>query len=170
MKSKSILIAFTLLFLALVALAVLSAKGKHVVTSDSEFKGANPIASAPLHGLLSVNGHRIRVDIADTEEKRVLGLGERDTIGDDEGMLFVFPEPDFYGFWMKDMQFPLDIVWLDEDFKVVYLKENISPNTYPEIFFPHTKAVYVLEMKGNMAGNNGVTLGSTLTFKQNTPL
>ena len=115
--------------------------------------------------LLSPSGHIMNVEIADTSERRTLGLGGRDTIGDDEGMLFVFPKSDFYGFWMKDMRFPLDIVWLDEDFKVVYVKENVSPNTYPEIFFPQTKAVYVLEMKGNRAENSGVVLGSVLLLK-----
>ncbi len=124
---------------------------------------------------LSIGGHVIQLELADTEAKRILGLGGREVIGDDESMLFVFPKSDKYGIWMKGMRFPLDIVWLEDGQKdaggkqmlvVLEIQENIAPETYPEIFYPREKALYVLEMKGGSAQKSDMHVGSILTLKK----
>lgn len=82
---------------------------------------------------ITINGHQFRVEIADTDEKRTRGLSGRDKLEQNEGMLFVFPSPGFYRFWMKDMKFPLDFIWIDND-KIVDLTENVSlPKSAGEI-------------------------------------
>ena len=130
----------------------------------------------------------IFVELADTEEERMLGLGGRKTIAPDSGMLFVFSKSDIYGIWMKDMLFPLDILWLKElkpqteaeltvnyaegkkYLVVVGIRRNVAPETYPEVFSQSKTASFVLEINGGAATRSGIAVGSVLTFKQNTPI
>lgn len=73
---------------------------------------------------LEVNGAKLKVEIADTQAKRSKGLGGRQNLAQDEGMLFIFPKSDKYPFWMKGLTYPLDFVWIKED-KVVDVLPNI---------------------------------------------
>ncbi len=91
-------------------------------------------------------GQNVRVEIADTPAERELGLSGRERLGEKEGMIFVFDSPGRHAFWMKDMLFPLDIIWLDENLKVIYIKKDARPESYPEIFLPGEDAKYVLEV------------------------
>jgi uncharacterized membrane protein (UPF0127 family) len=109
---------------------------------------------------LSVGTYRFRVEVADTDEKRVLGLGGRDTLAGESGMLFAFSRPDFHGIWMKGMRFSIDILWLDERFKVVDIKEHVAPETYPQAFHPKVPAYYVLEISAGAVAKNGIVVGS----------
>ncbi len=106
----------------------------------------------------------IEVQLADSETSRELGLSYRESIGDEEGMLFIFDKPDVYAFWMKDMKFPIDIIWLSETGQVVHTEEDVSPNTYPKIFANKPKAQYVLELNAGMAKKYGLYLGSKVLF------
>jgi uncharacterized membrane protein (UPF0127 family) len=80
------------------------------------------------------------------QEDREKGLSNIKNIKEKEGMLFIFEENDYHGIWMKDMLFPIDIIWLNESFVVVDFKKNVLPETFPEIFKPKSKAKYVLEL------------------------
>lgn len=75
-----------------------------------------------------MNGHLLNIEVADTNETRALGLSGRKNMPKNEGVMFIFPTPGFYRFWMKDMKFPLDFIWIDQN-KVVDLSENIQPPT-----------------------------------------
>lgn len=100
---------------------------------------------------LSINNHQVVIEIADTPAKRQLGLGNRDSLEANHGMLFVFDQPDEACFWMKDMHFNLDILWFDANKHLIYQKPNLSPDTYPNTFCPPTKADYVLEINAGEA-------------------
>lgn len=106
----------------------------------------------------------INVILADTEEKRILGLSGRDSLAEDSVMLFIFSQSDFHGIWMKEMKFPIDIFWLDENFVVIDEKISVVPETYPKIFYPKVKARYVLEGNADFAKNMGIEIGSILKF------
>lgn len=93
-----------------------------------------------------LGGTEVAVTIADTPDSRTLGLGTRDKLGDNEGMLFVFDDDQPYGFWMKDMRFPIDIIWFDANRRIVYAKEHADPSSYPGVFVPSAPARYVLEV------------------------
>ncbi|MDO8575927.1 MAG: DUF192 domain-containing protein, partial [bacterium] len=80
----------------------------------------------------------------------------------DEGMLFVSPEDGGHAFWMKDMLFPIDILWISADGRVVYMAENVSPDTYPQSFRPDAPARYVLELPAGYAGAHGVSVGDVV--------
>lgn len=101
----------------------------------------------------------IQVSIADTPEARAKGLGGRISLAPDEGMLFVFGSDAKYPFWMKDMRFPIDILWLSRGGKVVDIRENISPEMYPEVFTPNALARYVLELPAGFVRENNVNVG-----------
>lgn len=77
---------------------------------------------------LKINDSLLKIEIADSKEKRNKGLSNREKIASDEGMLFVFERPDKYVFWMKGLSFPLDFIWINND-TVVDLLENIPQPT-----------------------------------------
>lgn len=77
---------------------------------------------------LVINDAKLKVEVADTQEKRRKGLGGRESLASDSGMLFVFEKEDQYPFWMKGLKFPLDFVWIKGD-KVVDILQNIPSPT-----------------------------------------
>ncbi len=96
---------------------------------------------------ITVGEQSYTVLVSQNEEQRILGLSNRTELPKGiDGMLFIFPEPDTYGIWMKDMQFTIDILWLDEEFNIVDQRLNVSPDTFPESFTPSSPALYVLEL------------------------
>jgi uncharacterized membrane protein (UPF0127 family) len=110
-------------------------------------------------------GVSLKIEYALTPSEREKGLGGRQDIPDYYGMLFVFPRPDFYGFWMKDTLVPLDIFWLDGEGKVVTIAENVMPDSYPNVFYPEHAAQYVLETRAGFARAYGVAKGTPLVLK-----
>ena len=99
------------------------------------------------------------------EQKR--GLSGRESMPTNEGLLFVFPRSDFYGFWMKEMKFPIDIIWIDENSKVVSIARDLKPSSFPEIFKPSEKSVYVLEVNAGFAAEHNIKIGDYVTFTAN---
>ena len=110
---------------------------------------------------------KIPVYLADTEEKRIKGLGGLTSMPQGYGMFFIFDHSDFLSIWMKDMIFPIDIIWIDEDFKIVYIEKNISPDTFPKIFTSLVKARFVLELNVGFSNVYNLNIGEKLIFKVN---
>jgi len=106
----------------------------------------------------------IRVDLALTALEQERGLSGREKLGEKEGLLFVFPVSGKYYFWMKDMKFPIDILWLNSEREVIYIKANALPSSYPDIFAPESDAKYVLEVNAGFAKNNNVLIGDRAEF------
>jgi uncharacterized membrane protein (UPF0127 family) len=101
------------------------------------------------------------VTTAAAQEK---GLSGRASLAPDSGMLFVFQNEAQRCFWMKDMQFPLDIIWVNKDKRVVYIQPELSPSTYPDSFCPKPPAQYVIELNAGQATQASIRIGETLTF------
>ena len=104
------------------------------------------------------------VTVAQTETARERGLSGVMSLSEDAGMLFVFDHADRYGFWMKDMHIPIDIIWLDDLMHIVDVDEHISPATFPEIFRPATNSRFVLEVTAGNARSKHYVVGRTLDF------
>lgn len=115
--------------------------------------------------LLGTGTGRYTLETADTDIERVKGLSGRSCIGEYQGMLFAFDEPGKHGIWMKDMLFPVDILWLDADKKVIDKRANVSPDSYPEVFYPATDASYVIELAAGAATENDIRLGTMLNWE-----
>lgn len=126
-------------------------------------------AHAPQQGSgfseVHIGGKTVRVDVADTPEKRTEGLSDRAGLAPDEGMLFVFPGDGLHAFWMKDMLFSIDIVWLSEGGVVVDIASAVSPDTYPSSFSPTTPARYVLELPAGFMEEYSVQKGDTIQIR-----
>ncbi|MBU6490850.1 DUF192 domain-containing protein [Patescibacteria group bacterium] len=110
----------------------------------------------------------LRIEYATTTAAREKGLGGRRNIADDYGMLFVFPNDGYYGFWMKDTLVPLDMFWLDDKGQVTSFARDVATSTYPHVFYPSEPARYVLETAAGFAQANGITIGTPLVL-QNWP-
>ncbi len=106
----------------------------------------------------------ISVLILSTPEARERGLSGVRSLPKDSGMLFVFPTAGPYGFWMKGMSFAIDIVWIDADKRVSGVVSGIPPESYPEIFYPPSDAMYVLELNTGGAKDYGIATGTKLVF------
>lgn len=112
-----------------------------------------------------VGSQTIRAEQAISAQQQRIGLSGRACIGHDQGMLFAFEKPGQYSFWMKDMYFPIDIIWMDADRKVIAIEKNVSPSTYPDSFVNKDKsAKYVLELKANRSDSLGIKLGTKVNF------
>ncbi|MEK7464006.1 MAG: DUF192 domain-containing protein [Patescibacteria group bacterium] len=107
---------------------------------------------------------KIELTVVATSESRTRGLGGTDSLPADSAMLFVFDDPDKYGIWMKDMKFPIDIFWLDDKGKIVHVEKDVSPDSYPKVFFPPEKTLYILEANSGFAQKNALVTGKFLNF------
>ena len=116
-------------------------------------------------GKVVFNDIEFVVEIVDTLELRAQGLSFREALSPNAGMLFVFSESDKHGFWMKDMLFPIDIIWFDDEFVVVDVKENLSPESYPEIFKPRVPARFALEINISSISDNDIVIGKKAIYE-----
>ncbi len=112
-------------------------------------------------------GEKITFDVSDTDAKKELGLSGRTSLLPGTGMIFLFDKKDRYGFWMKDMNFSIDIVWVDDNFTVLDIKENVSPETYPQVFMPSESSKIVLELPAGFCAKKKITTGSVFKISSN---
>lgn len=111
---------------------------------------------------LQIGGKTIPVEIADTDAKRIQGLSGRESLPIGTGLLFIFEKSAIQSFWMKDMLFPLDIIWVDENWTVIGIERSVKPDSYPAIFYSNGLAKYVLELNSGEASSLGIDIGSRL--------
>jgi uncharacterized membrane protein (UPF0127 family) len=90
------------------------------------------------------------------------GLGGRTSIPENYGMLFVFKQSSRVGFWMKDMQVPIDIVWLSDNGTIIGIEDSLSPDTYPQAFYPAQPVKLVLETKAGEMRRRGWSVGTKI--------
>ena len=104
-----------------------------------------------------------RLQIADSKDKQALGLGKRKTIGGD-GMIFPYAKPQRLCFWMKDMHFPIDMIWLGSDKQVLKVQADVSPDSYPRTTYCQDNTLYVVELDAGQAKADGIAVGNTFEF------
>lgn len=119
---------------------------------------------SPPQAELRVSGHKVTLEIARTAAAESQGLGGRSGMTDNEGMLFVLEKPATACFWMKDMRFSLDIIWLNSAKQVVHVQPDVSPKTFPKTFCSDTPAKYVIELNAGQAQGLGIGVRQTLAF------
>ena len=104
------------------------------------------------------------LEVVTNQEQQAVGLSKRTEIPRNYGMLFVFKEDGEYGFWMKDMQVPVDMFWLTKEGKVVHIERGVTPETFPNTFTNTTPARYVLETRSGVAAIHSIDVGSMVRF------
>lgn len=115
---------------------------------------------------IQIKDQRLDVWISKNEEERRRGLSNLDSIGDNEGMLFIFQEEVEPLFWMKDMNFPIDIIWINSEKEIVEITERIYPETYPQTFSPPTSVKYVIEVNAGWCAENKIEKGDKLYYEK----
>lgn len=112
---------------------------------------------------VTIGGAEFVVEVANTAYARMQGLSGREALPEGKGMLFLFDPPASVGFWMKDMRFPIDIVWIFAG-SVVGVEANASPDDSPgrTIYYPPQPADAVLEIPAGSAAANGIGIGSAV--------
>lgn len=105
----------------------------------------------------------ISLEIADTNELRTLGLSGREKLEDSQGMMFVFEDEATRCFWMKDMKFDLDMVWLNRDKKIVAIESGVRSDSYPQEYC-HDNSQYVLEINSGNSEILGLHIDQQLSF------
>ncbi|OGE31887.1 hypothetical protein A2631_02055 [Candidatus Daviesbacteria bacterium RIFCSPHIGHO2_01_FULL_44_29] len=109
----------------------------------------------------------ITVDVADTKAKRAKGLGGRTSLDPNSGMLFIFDSPAKQRFWMKGLQFPLDIIFISNN-RIVDIMPNIQPpmegqiDSELPIYTPKTESDMVLEVNGGFVSSHNIHIGDTI--------
>lgn len=114
----------------------------------------------------TVGTSTLQAEVVQSTIDRMRGLSGRVVLEQDAGMFFVFPRAGKHGIWMKEMQFPIDIIWLDEDLRVVTIAERVHPDTFPESFYPDEVAHYVLEVNAGYTAVHGIVPGIQLTVQE----
>lgn len=119
---------------------------------------------------LTINGINIQVEIADTNILRQNGLSNRDSLEEGKGMLFVFEKQNIRPtFWMKDMQFPIDIIWINDN-QVSQIMKNVRPdlpgvsNVNRAIYKPNDEIDFVLEVPANFSEQKGIKEGDLVAL------
>lgn len=151
---KKLIIVYIVLIIAVILLAVFKFGGN--ITAFNFFK--SPQAE--------INGTKIELTLAKSEKDRMKGLSGRKSLEQNKGMLFVFDQKAKYGFWMKEMLFPIDIIYIDDD-SVVYIAENATPPAQAQnlkIYEPPQIVNYVLEVNAGTAKKLDIHKGTKVKF------
>lgn len=114
-----------------------------------------------------MNGHTFLLELALTPEEKQRGLSGRDSLPQNHAMLFPYDHKELYGFWMKDMRFPLDFLWIDGNTIVDITKHVPAPtgSTQPVSLQPGKPVDKILELNAGVADSIGAKIGDTVIFK-----
>lgn len=129
------------------------------------------LPQSPKTANLQINGSLIKVEIADTADRRSKGLGGRESLGENEGMLFIFEKSDKYPFWMKGLKFPLDFVWIKDDAVVDVLENALPPQPNQSdsdlpIYSAKEPINKVLEVNAGTVKRLNIKAGDKIILKQ----
>lgn len=160
-KKIFLILGLLFLFLAVLALAKGIFQSNQLLTNPAKTDNTNQEE-------ILVGSHKILVQIADNPQLRAKGLGGRDSLEEEEGMLFIFEAPDFYRFWMKDMKIPLDFIWIRGD-EIIDITENVPPpknvSDYLPVYQPKQVVDKVLEVNAGWVKRHEVKIRDKIQVK-----
>jgi len=149
MRKKMILI----FLVVVVILGILVASYLSMSGEPSDLKTANFL----------IGEKKLEVEIADSASARATGLSYRKSLDDDKGVYFIFDSLGSHSFWMKDMNFPIDIIWIKDD-KIVGVAENVPHQPGAQLwqlksYAPPEPVNRVLEVNAGWFSKNGIKIG-----------
>lgn len=150
--------------LLLLLAVILAACGAQRTTQPP---GTPPPQQAAGPTIVLPDGFVVHVEVAADDPTREQGLMYRDRLAGDRGMIFFFPQPGVYPFWMKNTLIPLDMIWIDQQKTVAYVARDVPPckaDPCPS-YSPNASASYVLELAAGGAARHKVVTGSVLRFE-----
>ncbi len=114
---------------------------------------------------LLLNNHSFQATILRTDKELIRGLSGAKSLAKNKAMLFVFPYDDTWRIWMKDMNFSIDVIWVNNSNKVVHMVKDAQPSSYPDtIFEPNEDSRYVIEVISGTIERTGVKKGDRVTL------
>lgn len=157
-------LSFALLFLTCIVLGGGCKEDKRVVKTPAiafTKEGELTLRKASSDSIVA----QIDIEIADTDYETQTGLMYRDGMEDDQGMFFVFDEPAYHSFYMKNTKFSIDIIFIDADLRIASFKERAKPldegGLYSEV-----PVQYVLEVNAGLAEQWQLEIGDQVSFTQ----
>lgn len=118
-------------------------------------------------GKVIINGKTFKVDLAETPEQQITGLSQTNSLRDNRGMLFIFADKRYRNFWMKDMKFPIDIIWI-EDNAIIGIEPNApvpaKDEDNPPVYRSNREVNYVLEINAGLAEKYGFKVGDSINI------
>ena len=118
----------------------------------------------PVDPTITIKGHRWQIEVADELVEQERGLSGRLRLPPDNGMLFIYSQPAKYGFWMKDMKFALDLIWIKNN-QIISINEKITPETYPAFFYAPEAVDMVLEINAGDVEKFNIKAGDYVKIK-----
>ena len=115
---------------------------------------------------MQIGDQSVQASIAATAEERRQGLSNTPVLPNDVEKLFVFSTAGQWGFWMKDMNYAIDILWVNEAGRVVHIAPDVAPETYPESFTPPEPARYVIETVAGFTTRHDITVGTSVVLPE----
>lgn len=112
-----------------------------------------------------INGFKVSLAIASNEELRIKGLSGSEKLNENEGMLFLFDKPSKQGFWMNEMKYAIDIIWLDSNSSVVHIERNLEPCKIflaCPIYDPQVDSLYVIELSMGFVDRHSIKNGTII--------
>jgi len=147
-------------FLAIVVIIAVSAASFLFYFNKKE-----KLSGSAVYRNILIGNSVVKAEVSMTPESREKGLSGRVGLLDGEGMLFIFDKPGFYNFWMKDMNFPIDIIWISENLEIADITENVEPKSFPKTFSASKPARFVLEVNAGWAEKHSVKTGANVKVK-----
>lgn len=150
-----------------------------VAAGAFEIRPAEPTASTtpdwrryyPVTYPMQIKDVTVQASVADTLSARIKGLSDTPYLPDDVVKLFAFGAPGAHSIWMKDMQYPLDIIWTDQAGVIVHIEPDVSPDTYnpahprqSRTFGSPVDAWFVVEANAGFVAQHGIVVGDTVTI------
>ncbi len=137
-----------------------------LILSQVAQKNAKTDINSHIQDSICFKGSCFLVELAKSPEQRALGLMFRENLGDNRGMLFIFEQEKKYSFWMKNTLIALDIIWINNDKEVVFIKKDAQPckSENCEKISPNENAKYVLELNAGITDAINLNIGSKLIF------
>ncbi len=157
----SLLVALTIIFAALFLFNWQTESKEDLKPANQQASNACAINDSIETRNIATHDQLLRVEVVKNEKDKIQGLSGRDCLNESSGMLFVYEVEDEYCFWMKDMKFNIDIVWLNKNQEIIDIKSQASPDSYPQSFCPQSPANYILEVEGGLAEKLGWQIGSS---------
>jgi uncharacterized protein len=127
----------------------------------------NPGVTNISQGQIKINNAKLNLIYARTDQEKSKGLGYRDTLDKNTGMLFVYDKPQIWTFWMQGMRFPLDFIWI-ENSKVADITENVPDpsltNNQPVVVQPKVPVSLILEVNAGWIKEHNIKIGDAVLF------
>lgn len=155
---------FIIILAMVIAIMIFFFVGRSIINAPQNINESPASQTGPT---ATINNQTFLLEIVNDDKGRQLGLSNRQSLPQDHGMLFLFERSDNYSFWMKDMHFPIDIIYINND-TVVHVFENVPPPKSKRnlpVYTPDSPSDKVLEINAGLSKKFDITKGTKVKIK-----